>query len=129
MERQEFKERYLVNTKIKITCRSECYEFQRIAFKFGVRVFSQPNNKAQEPIAYNIADIYPKYKGKIFATNMTNLVIYKNGLLQKSAFYHLETGREISFTEMIADYKALNKPINLTDPITQSKIEQEAKYV
>jgi uncharacterized protein (UPF0248 family) len=113
MTREEFKEKFIIDVKIKINNREECYKFQEIAFEFGAKVHSTMHKTKDEqiPIAYNITDIYQEYKGRSFATDMTNLVIYDNGTrIQQSGFFHLENDKKlIHFDEMIEAYG------NLTD--------------
>lgn len=104
MTRQEFKKQFLTNVKIKIRNAVDCYEFQRIAFEFGIKVHTGDS----DPIAYNIADIFPEYRGKPFATNMDNLTINDERGMQKSAFYHLEHElKEITFPGMMTAYYSI----------------------
>ena len=107
--RKDFFDNFIKDVKILINNREECYEFQRIAFEFGVKVHSDMNSKKQEPILYNICDEYPHYKGKIFAKDMHNLVIYDGGTrLQQSAFYGLEKDKkEIKFCDFISAYNSI----------------------
>ena len=109
MKREEFKDQYIVDVKIRIADREQCYEFQRIAFEFGVRVHSSMNRVKQSPITYNISDTLPEYKGKSFATDMDSLVIYDNGTrLQKPAMYWLENDKkEITYNDFINAYKSI----------------------
>lgn len=107
--RKYFFENFIKDVKILINNREECYEFQRIAFEFGVKVHSDMNSEKQEPILYNICDEYPHYKGKTFAKDMHNLVIYDEGTrLQQSAFYGLEKDKkEIKFCDFISTYNSI----------------------
>lgn len=107
--RKYFFENFIKDVKILINNREECYEFQRIAFEFGVKVHSDMNSEKQEPILYNICDEYPHYKGKAFAKDMHNLVIYDEGTrLQQSAFYGLEKDKkEIKFCDFISAYNSI----------------------
>lgn len=94
----DFKRQWLTDVKIKIANRDQCYKFQEIAFEFGVRVHSCMDEEIQTPIAYNISDNCPEYKGRSFATDMDNLCIYDNGArLQQSAMYWLEEWSLIFF--------------------------------
>ena len=109
ISRNDFFENFIKDVKILIKNREECYEFQRIAFEFGVKVHSDMKNEKQEPILYNICDKYPHYKGKTFDKDMHNLVIYDEGTrLQQSAFYELEKDKkEIKFCDFISAYNSI----------------------
>jgi len=109
MNREQFKNKFLVDVKIAIENREQCYKFQEIAFEFGVKVHSTMNKPMNEqvPIAYNIADVIPDYKGERFAEDMDNLVIYDKGTkLQKSAFFSLENDKKlILYADMLEHYE------------------------
>lgn len=108
MTKDQFFNDFINGIKIKIKDRNECFFFQNVCFEFGVRVHSQMEDEIQEPIAYNISDEYPEYKGKSFAKDMDNLCIYGNGTkLQQSAFYHFETLKEITFTDFETAYNSI----------------------
>lgn len=106
--RDEFKKKFIIDVKILIHNREECYTFQKIAFEFGAKVHSMMHLQAEEqtPIAYNISDKIPEYKGRSFAKDMHNLVIYDNGTrIQQSGFFGLENDKKfISFDEMLKAY-------------------------
>jgi len=112
MKTEQFKKDFLTDVKIRIANREQCYEFQRIAFEFGVKVHSCMYEEEQTPIAYNIADLYPEYKGRSFANDMHNLVIYDNGTrMQQSAFWGLEDDKkEIFYDDLINAYQSTAPP-------------------
>lgn len=109
MTKREFIQQYIVDVKIRIENREQCYEFQKIAFEMGVRVHSMMDVEKQIPILYNISDEYPEHKHMYFAKDMDNLVIYDNGTkIQQSGFYWLEKKKEINYDEFIEAYKSIN---------------------
>jgi hypothetical protein len=113
MTRDEFQREYIKDVRIKIHNKEQCYKFQQIAFEFGAKVHSNMHlpSEQQTPIAYNIADIYPDHKGKSYAVDMDNLVIYDNGTrIQKSGFFGLEKDKKlITYEDFINAYESLEK--------------------
>ena len=106
MTREEFKEKYLVKTRIAITDAEMCLKFQEIAFEFGLRT----HRGNDIPISFDTG-----IKG---LHHLKNLFTFPHGL-QSSSLFYVDDYREIVWDEMLADYESL-PPIN--EPVV-AKIE------
>jgi len=105
MERLTIKEVELV--KFRPKNREEYSAFQQYYFSIGAKMHSQRDATILEEIAFNICDLYPKYKGTPLDKDVFGICLFKDNrgyYFQNvdSLNFNLSKKREISYEELIA---------------------------